>query len=131
MEAHFYHPIDDSLEERAKAYQEAFKAWQNIEASFHFHDQQGWEDRLGSKEELQSAMNVIQNTLNKAMGSFSIEELSLLADKGLIAQNELELLESQRNPVSNKRDSIIEERKKEIAESRSKSSKSRGNDLGR
>jgi len=131
LEAHFYHPIDDSLEERAKAYQEAFKAWQNIEASFHFHDQQGWEDRLGSKEELQSAMNVIQNTLNKAMGSFSIEELSLLADKGLIAQNELELLESQRNPVSNKRDSIIEERKKEIAESRSKSSKSRGNDLGR
>ena len=128
--AHFYHPVDDSLPEKVKAYKEVFKAWQNMEASFRFHDQQGWEDRLGSKEELRSAKSVIQHTLDKAMGSFSIEEISLLTDKNLITPDELELLESQRNPIKNSKESIIEERKNEISDSRAKHLKSREQNNG-
>lgn len=131
VEAHFYHPIDDSLPEKAKAYQEAFKAWQNIEASFHFYDQQGWEDRLGDKQELQSAMNITQNTLDKAMNSFSREELLSLSDQKILSYDELELLESKQQHYSkDTKESIIETRKKEIAESRAKSSHSRDRDMG-
>lgn len=118
MEAHFYHPIDDSLEEKAKAYSEAYKAWQNIEASFQFHDQQGWEDRLGSKEDLQTAMKITQSTLDKAVESFSIEELYSLTQKGLVASDELTLIESHLHKNQTTNESIIELRKKEIRESR-------------
>lgn len=118
MEAHFYHPIDDSLEEKAKAYSQAYKAWQNIEASFHFHDQQGWVDRLGSKEDLQTAMKITQSTLDKAVESFSIEELHSLAQKGLVASDELTLIESHLHKNQTTNESIIELRKKEIRESR-------------
>lgn len=118
MEAHFYHPIDDSLEEKAKAYSEAYKAWQNIEASFQFHDQQGWEDRLGSKEDLQTAMKITQSTLDKAVESFSIEELHSLTQKGLVESDELTLIESHLHKNQTTNESIIELRKKEIRESR-------------
>lgn len=132
MSAHFYHPKDDSLPEKAKAYQEVFKAWQNIEASFNFYDQQGWEDRLGNKDELQSAMNITQNTLDKAINSFSREELISLSDQKILSYDELQLLEAKQQHYNKDiKESIIEERKKEIAESRAKSSHSRDRDMGR
>ncbi|TMP83521.1 hypothetical protein CWB73_01435 [Pseudoalteromonas phenolica] len=120
MKAHFYHPIDDSLEEKAKAYKEAYRAWLNIEASFHFHDQQGWEDRLGSKEDLQKAMETTTNTLEAAIGSFSIEDLNTLSQNGLIVGDELEHLEAHHNKDT--KASIIEARKKEISNNRAESS---------
>ena len=131
MSAHFYHPKDDSLEEKTKAYQEAFKAWQNIEASFHFYDQEGWENCLGDKDELQSAMNITQNTLDKAISSFSREELMSLSDQKILSIDELQLLESE-HQHNNKdiKESIIEDRKREMSESRAKSSTSRDRDIG-
>lgn len=120
LKAHFYHPIDDSLEEKAKAYKEAYRAWLNIEASFHFHDQQGWEDRLGSKEDLQKAMEITTNTLDIAIGSFSIEELKALTQTGLITGDELEYLKANHN--KNTKTSIIEARKNEAKKSRDTSS---------
>lgn len=120
LKAHFYHPIDDSLEEKAKAYKEAYRAWLNIEASFHFHDQQGWEDRLGSKEDLQKAMEITTNTLEIAIGSFSIEELKALTQTGLITRDELEHLKANHN--KNTKVSIIEARKNEAKKSRDVSS---------
>ncbi|WP_125782541.1 hypothetical protein [Pseudoalteromonas rubra] len=114
MKAHFYHPIDDSLEAKAKAFKEAYRAWLNIEASFHFHDQQGWEDRLGSKEDLQSAMEVTTNTLEMAISSFSIEDLHTLTQESLIDRNELDYLESYHSEDKNTKTSIIEARKAEV-----------------
>lgn len=132
MEAHFYHPIDDSLPEKAKAYKEAFKAWQNIEASFHFYDQQGWEDRLGNKDELESAMSITQNTLDKAINSFSREELISLSGQKILAYDELQLLEAKQQHYNKDiKESIIEARKKEIDDNRAKSSHSRDRDMGR
>ncbi len=129
MEAHFYHPINDSLEEKAKAYSKAYKAWQNIEASFHFHDQQGWTDRLGSQEDLQTAMKITQTTLDMAVESFSIEEFHSLTQKGLVASDELTLIESHLHKNQATNGSIIELRKKEIRESRNKNSNN--HDIGK
>lgn len=130
LKAHFYHPIDDSLEEKAKAYKEAYRAWLNIEASFHFHDQQSWEDRLGSKEDLQKAMEITTNTLEMAVSKLNNSEIQLAINKGLISDQESEfLLNSQ---TENEKESILEARKREINEIRNnhsdKQSKSKGFD---
>ena len=132
MSAHCYHPKDDSLEEKTKANQEAFKAWQNIEASFHFYDQEGWENCLGDKDELQSAMNITQNTLDKAISSFSREELMSLSDQKALSIDELQLLESgQQQNNKDIKESIIEDRKKEMSESRANNhnTRNRENDI--
>ena len=110
---------------------EAFKAWQNIEASFHFYDQEGWENCLGDKDELQSAMNITQNTLDKAISSFSREELMSLSDQKTLSIDELQLLESgQKQNKKDIKESIIENRKREMSESRAKRSTSRVRDIG-
>ncbi|MGA4604203.1 hypothetical protein [Pseudoalteromonas maricaloris] len=120
LKAHFYHPIDDSLEEKAKAYKEAYRAWLNIEASFHFHDQQGWEDRLGSKEDLQKAMEITKNTLEMAVSKLNNSEIQLAINKGLISNQESEyLLNSQ---TVNEKVSILYARKREINEIRNNNS---------
>jgi hypothetical protein len=122
----FLSPYRDSLEEKAKAYSGDYKAWQNIEASFHFHVhihihihiQQGWADRLDSQEDIQTAIKINQTTLDKAAESFSIEELHSLAQKGLVASDELTLIESHLHKNQTTNESIIELRKKEIRERR-------------
>ena len=47
--------------------------------------------RLGSRKDLQTAMKITQNTLDKAIESFSIEELHFVTQKGLLASDELTL----------------------------------------
>jgi len=119
--AHFYNPKDDSLEERLRAYQEAFQAWQNIEASFKFHDEQECLDRLGSKEDLLKAQEITESTLDKAVFGLSNSEIQLAVDKGLISSQESEYLLFQQknyNQTVDDKDSIIEARKKEIGDIR-------------
>ena len=74
--------------------------------------------RLGSKKDLQTAIKITQSTLDKAVESFSIEELYSLVQKGLVASDELALIESHLHKNQTTNDSIIELRKKEIRESR-------------
>ncbi|KJY90368.1 hypothetical protein CWB89_06320 [Pseudoalteromonas piscicida] len=131
MKAHFYHPKDDSLEEKAKAYQEAYRAWINIEAGFHFHDQQGWEDRLGSKEDLQKAMEITTSTLEIAISSFSREELIVLSDQKILSCAEFQLLEAEQHTNKNIKDTIVKNRKNEISKSRSNHSPSTERYIGR
>jgi hypothetical protein len=129
LKAHFYHPIDDSLEAKAKAFKEAYRAWLNIEASFHFHDQQGWEDRLGSKEDLQNALEVTTNTLEMAVSKLNNSEIQLAINRGLISGQESEyLLNSQ---ALNEKESILEARKREVNDIRNNNSDKRSKDKGR
>jgi hypothetical protein len=121
--AHFYNPKDDSLDERIHAYKKAFLAWQNIEASFRFHDEQEWSDRLGSKEDLLKAKEITESSLNRAASGLSNSEIQLAVDRNLVSSQESEYLLSQQKNcdpfVENKAD-IIEARKKEIDDSRKK-----------
>ena len=128
MEAHFYHPNDDSLEEKIKAYKEAFKAWQNIEASFRFHDEQEWSDRLGSKEDLLKAKEITENSLDRAASGLSNSEIQLAVDRNLVSNQESEYLLSQKknsNQPTNNKEDIIKVRKKEISDIRKQRSHER------
>jgi len=132
--AHFYNPKDDTLDERIRAYKEAFLAWQNVEASLRFHDQQGWEDRLGSKEDLLIAKEITENSLSKAVSGLSHSEMKLAVDKQLISSQESEYLLSQQkelNKFKDNKEDIIKARKKEIGDISKKSSheKSKSNDF--
>ncbi|REL28387.1 hypothetical protein DXX93_18670 [Thalassotalea euphylliae] len=110
MNAHFFHPVDDSLAEKAKAFSRVYQEWKNIGASFKYHDQQGWEGMLGSKQELLDAQDTIQNTLNVAVTSFSPEEKVELLQRSLITGDEKDYFESC---VDNKA-SVIQARKDEM-----------------
>lgn len=96
-------------------------AWENIEASFRFHDAQEWSDRLGSKEDLLKAKEITENSLDIAASGLSKAEIQLAFDKKLVSSQESEyLLSQQKNcglPVNNKED-IIKARKKEIGDIR-------------
>ena len=94
MKAHFFHPVDDSLAEKARAYSRVYQEWKNIEASLKYHVQQGWEDMLGSKQELLDAQDTIQNTLNVAITSFSPEEKAELLQHSLITGDAKDYFES-------------------------------------
>ncbi|MEQ3530170.1 hypothetical protein [Pseudoalteromonas sp. XMcav11-Q] len=136
MKAHFYHPIDDSLEEKAKAYKEAYRAWLNIEASFHFHDQQGWEDRLGSKEDLQKAMEITTNTLEMAVSKLNNSEIQLAIDKGYLSDRESKYLHSRNktpNQIENKKEKIVRARMEEVDSIRKQNSQalSKNNDCSK
>lgn len=115
--ANFYNPKDDSLEERINAYKEAFRAWQNIEASLRFHDEQAWSDRLGSEDDLKRAQEITENSLSKAVSGLSNSEIQLAVDKDLVSSQESEYLLSQQtesNKSVSEKDRIIEARKNEI-----------------
>lgn len=119
--AHFYSPKDDSLEERLRAFQGAYQAWLDVEASFHFYDQEGWEDRLGSKEDLLSAKEIAENTLDMAVLGLSGSEIEMAIDQRLISEGEADYFLSQQgcgDKSLNDTESIIEARKKEIGDIR-------------
>jgi hypothetical protein len=132
--AHFYNPKDDSLDERIHAYKEAFLAWQNIEASFRFHDEQEWSDRLGSKEDLLKAKEITENSLDMAASGLSNSEIQIAIDKDIISSQESEYLLSQQeksNQPMNDKENIIKDRKKEIGDIRKQRSQehSKSNDF--
>ena len=72
---HIFTPKDSSLEARIDAFRNVYEAWQNAEASMRFADDSQWKDSLGSKEEIQEALNISIRSLNLASGSFSKEEI--------------------------------------------------------
>lgn len=128
MEAHFYNPANDSLEERARAYSCVYREWQNLEASFKYHDQLGWEDKLGSREELLAAKEIIINTLDKAVASFSHQDIKNISNRKLIAANELEYINTTHPTSKSIEASVIEDRKKEIEEIRKNQATGKSND---
>ena len=124
--SNFYSPKDNSLEERLRAFQKAYKAWLDVEASFHFHDQEGWEDRLGSKEDLLGAKEIICTSLDMAVFALSNSEIEMALDQKLIAGVEADYFFSNKGYVDKV---IIEARKKEISNARTSSSE-RSKDRG-
>jgi len=109
LKAHFFHPVDDSLAEKARAYSSVYREWKNIEASIEYFDKQGWEETLGSEQELHEAQKLIQDTLNVAIASFSPEEKAELLQYSFLTEAEKEHLESS----SDDKASIIQSRKDE------------------
>lgn len=84
-QAHSYHPKKDSLNAKVEALRSALLDRKNAQLSL--HDKPN--DRLGSIEEIQYALNVSENTLEKAVSGFSNNELEQAHKEGLLASGEL------------------------------------------
>lgn len=102
--AHIFHPKDDSIEARIEAYRNVHQAWLNAEASLKFMESDEWSDTLGSREEIEKALNVSSYSLKMASNSFSKEEISEAKNAGLI--DESEALDIIQNKLQDEMNSI-------------------------
>jgi len=88
-QAHSYHPKKDSLKAKVEALRSALMDRENAQLSLKAEP----DDRLGSAEEIQYALDVSENTLEKAVNSLSNHDLQRAHKDGLLANGEL--LEAQ------------------------------------
>ena len=92
--AHIFTPQNDSLESRIEAFRHVYESWQNAEASMRFADDDQWKDTLGSKEEIQEALNISDRSLHLASGSFSKEEIRQAQKNNLLQTHEVQKIVS-------------------------------------
>ncbi len=93
--AHTFNPKDDSLEAKATSYRRVLRDARNAEKSLKMADSPAWSARLGSREEIQSASKVAQNSLEKAARDFNSKELETAIERGLLKQDELKEISIQ------------------------------------
>jgi hypothetical protein len=84
-QAHSYHPEEDSPNAKVEALRVALIDRKNALLSLKAKP----DDRLGSAEEIQYALDVSENTLQKAVNSFSSHDLQQAHKDGLLASGEL------------------------------------------
>jgi len=86
---HTFTPNDNSLPERVRAYQRVHNDFNNINSSMgHINDKE-WADRLGDKEDVEKAFEILQNSLHIAVGSIDQSELSQVKEQGLMSDKEV------------------------------------------
>jgi len=86
--SHIYNPKDDSLEARIQAYKTVLSEYRNIQASQKLFKEKAWEERLGSSDELDSASDVIRNSLEVIAKSITKSELEQAVDENILTPNE-------------------------------------------
>lgn len=87
--AHIYNPQDDSLEARIHAYKTMRNELLNIEASQKLSQTKGWQDRLGTEDELKQAHNVIKNSLRMALDNIRDVDLQKAQEQHLMTAKEV------------------------------------------
>jgi len=87
--AHIYNPIDGSLIERVSEYQRIHGHYQSVKSSQDMMDDKEWSGRLGEKQEVDQADQIITSSLNKATRAIKQSELTKVADAGLLKNDEL------------------------------------------
>ena len=93
-----YTPLDDSLEERVKAYRSVREAWLNAEASLKYaEDGQGdWNYTLGDREEIEQAHEISARSLSMATEDISQDEIKQAISNGLLEVEEAKEFEQHR-----------------------------------
>jgi len=84
-----FHPHDTTLASRINAYQTVLQEKRNIELSLDLLNSREWSERLGSAEELQQAHKVLSSSLEKAVNSFSVEDLKTAKEEKLLDESQL------------------------------------------
>lgn len=95
-----YTPLDDSLEERVRAYRSVREAWLNAEASLKYaEDGQGdWSYTLGEREEIEQAHEISARSLSMATEDISQDEIKQAISDGLLeAEEAKELIQHKRH----------------------------------
>jgi len=91
-EAHTFHPSSNSFEDRLDSLRLAVE--QLIQARSCLNNT---DERLGDEQEKRDAVTILGNSLNKAMNSFSTNELLTIKEDKLLSQESMtELISAQR-----------------------------------
>ncbi len=103
--AHIFHPQDDSLSERVRAYQSCSEALKNAKTSLDLVDDNTWSDRLGSREEVELAVVIAERSAKMAISQLSQSDAEQAVGKGLLNGDELkELVQFRRlQDIQNRR----------------------------
>ena len=74
--AHIFNPHSDSLVDRIAEYKQILQARQNAHKSLDLLHDKEWANRLGSKEDIEYALQVTENGLNLAVSSIKKSEIA-------------------------------------------------------
>ena len=94
--ASIFNPRNDSLEERVRCYKSCLKALRNTKASLEYLNDKEWSKTLGSKQEIEYAHTIAQNSVNLAHQKVTQKELIKANEKGLINDNDFRKITSQK-----------------------------------
>lgn len=89
-QSHFFIPESDSLESRIQALKEVLQAHSNIEISMAIAKNEGWQQRLGTEEELQAAKEITERSLAAATRKISQSDFSNAQELGLLSTNDID-----------------------------------------
>ena len=95
--AHIFNPKDNSLEARIVAFKTVYQAWQNAEASCKFMDDNEWHESLGTREEIEDALNISIHSLDVAAHAFTKEDIIQVQKENLLEDHHIqEIIAQQR-----------------------------------
>lgn len=77
-----------SLKDRIKEYKEALEASRGVLESMKLSDDASWAERLGSRDDVLEAKNIIEQSLARVTASISLEELKEAVSSGYLSDAE-------------------------------------------
>ena len=90
--ATIFNPSSDDLERKVRALRDVQKSLDGIKASLEQFKSKGYDQSLGTEEELKQAFEVSQNSYNQAVKSLSSGDLKKAREKNLISTEEFQKL---------------------------------------
>ncbi len=97
--AHTFNPKDNSLEMRAEALIKALGEHKTAKASMRLANENKAHERLGTKEEIEYALQASKNTIEKGLKSFSSAEMEHVQNNLLSPEQAQELEKVKRQEL--------------------------------
>jgi Na+/phosphate symporter len=95
--ATLFNPIDDSLETKVKSVRDVQKAYLGIKASLEYSKVKGYNQALGTKEELDKAYILTKDSFKQAVKSMSDSDLKKARSEKLISTEEFQKLSVEKH----------------------------------
>ena len=111
----------NTLEERIQNYRTAQQNYDNIKTSEQLKNNNEWQNRLGTDEELQFANQVAENSLQISAKALSQKDINQAKNLNLLSEQEQKQIQELNSPSSSEKDNKIAENKNRIAAARDQS----------
>lgn len=89
---HIKNQHGDSLADRVQYFRSATDALKNIQRSADYMDNHEWADRLGDREDVEDAKQIIEKTHRMATSALEYDDFDELEERGLMTKRELQSL---------------------------------------
>ena len=111
----------NTLEERIQNYRTAQQNYDNIKTSEQLKNNNEWQNRLGTDEELQFANQVAENSLQISAKALSQKDINQAKELNLLSEKEQKQIQEMNSSSSSEKDNKIAENKNRIAAARDQS----------